>query len=346
MSRRHVRVAAAGDLTPLVELAQGTEGLMTTMPRDREHMAERLALTAASVDPAREVDGREVYLFVLDEAGTVTGTSAVYAAVGLDRPFYTFKLTRISKYSPDIDRRFRYTVLQPTNDYSGVTEVGTLYLPPEFRGGGRGRLLSLTRFLFLVVHRERFGDQVMAEMRGWTDEAGRSPFWEAVGKRFFDLELDHADRLSGKEFRFMQDMLPSSPIHVDLLPEEAQAVISVPHPGSAPAAEMLRRLGMRDRGYVDVFDAGLCLDAFIDDLEVTRRARSRRAVVVAPTAGSEPDGHPGLVANTALAGFAVVEANVTARGDQVLTVEQADALGVVDGDPIVTYTYDDHRDGD
>ncbi len=319
---------------------------MTTMPRDPEHMAERLASTASSVDPQRVVDGREVYLFVLDEAGTIAGTSAVYAAVGLDRPFYNFKLTRISKYSPDIDRRFDYSVLQPTNDYSGVTEVGTLYLPPEFRGGGRGRLLSLARFLFLVVHRDRFGDQVMAEMRGWTDEAGRSPFWEAVGKRFFDLELDHADRLSGKEFRFMQDMLPSSPIHVDLLPEEAQAVISVPHPGSAPAADMLRRRGLRDRGYVDVFDAGLCLDAFIDDLEVTRRARTRRAVVGRAALGGDAVGHPGLVANTALADFAVVEAHVTAGPDQFLTIEQAEALGVADGDSIVTYTYDDHRDGD
>lgn len=313
---------------------------MTTMPRDPDRMAERIEQAEASVDPARVVDGEEIYFFVLDE-GTpgspdIAGTSAIYAAVGLTRPFYNYRLTRISKYSPDIGHRFDYTILQPSNDYTGCTEVGTLYLPPEHRGGGRGRMLSLARFMFIAVHRQRFGDVVMAEMRGWTDDAGRSPFWEAVGQKFFGLDLEAADLLSGKDFRFMQDLLPGSPIHVDLLPDEARAVISVPHAGSEPAAAMLRRQGLRDHGYIDIFDAGLCLDAFIDDVEVIRRARSRRArITEAPM-----DGSPGLIANTELAAFSVIEGSISRGAAQPLTRAQADALGIADGDPIVTYIHE------
>ncbi len=338
---RTIRLAHSGDLEQLVELAMAAEGLMTTMPNDPEHMDHRIRESAASVAPERTVDGREIYFFVLDEpepAGGrgITGTSAIYAAVGLERPFYSYKMTSLSKYSPDIGRRFDYRILQPSNDYHGAAEVGTLYLPPDRRGGGRGRLLSFARFLFVAVHRERFGDRVMAEMRGWTDEHGHSPFWEAVGQKFFGLDLEEADRLSGTQFRFMQDLLPGTPIHVDLLPQAAIDVIGRPHQGSEPAAAMLSKIGMRNHGYIDIFDAGLCLDAFIDDIDVVRRARRRTARIV----DRAPDAQPGLVANTAVAGFALVEAAVTHDATQPLTAEQALAIGVDDGDPIVSYIFE------
>jgi arginine N-succinyltransferase len=341
---RRVRLARLDDLDQLVALATRGESGMTTMPRDREHMAARIAEATASVEPTRKVDGREVYMFVLDEgddaAAAIAGTSAIYAAVGLDRPFYSYKITKISKYSPDIDRRFDYTILQTSNDFSGCTEVGTLYLPPENRGGGRGLLLSLARFMFLAAHRERFGEVVMAEMRGWVDADGRSPFWDAVGHRFFGLEFEHADRLSGKEFRFMQDMLPGTPIHVDLLPQAAIDVIGRPHSGSEPAAKMLRRLGLRNHGYIDIFDAGLCLDAFIDDTDVVRRARRRTAHIVEEPPDAESDARSGLITNTRLAEFAMIEATITDEQAQPLSREQARALRVVEGDPIVTYILD------
>ncbi len=341
---RRVRLAGGGDLQQLVALAMGTEGHMTTMPRDPEHMADRIADAVASVVPDREVDGREVYFFVLDEGAPetpeVTGTSAIYAAVGLDRPFYNYKTTKLTKYSPEIDRRFDYTILQPSNDYTGCTEVGTLYLPPERRGGGRGRLLSFARFMYLAVHRERFGEVVVAEMRGWIDDDGRSPFWDAVGNKFFDLDLGDADRMSGREFRFMQDLLPGTPIHVDLLPDEAQAVIGKPHAGSEPAANMLRRIGLRDHGYIDIFDAGLCLDAFIDDVDVVRRSMRRTARIHE----TPPAGQTGIVSNTSVADFVMIEAAITHGPSQPLTPAQAAALGVDDGDEIVTYIFDAPHD--
>ena len=342
---RRIRLANQGDLDQLVALAMGTEGHMTTMPRDPEHMAERIGAAVASVAPDRTIDGREIYFFVLDEGPPIepeiTGTSAIYAAVGLDRPFYNYKMSRLTKYSPEIDRRFDYRILQPSSDYTGCTEVGTLYLPPSRRGGGRGRLLSLARFLFLAVHRERFGEVVMAELRGWIDDNDESAFWNAVGKKFFDLDLGEADRMSGKDFRFMQDLLPGTPIPVDLLPAEAQEVIGRPHAGSEPAAAMLRRIGFRDHGYIDIFDAGLCLDAFIDDVDVVRRA-VRRTVRIDPDPPT--DGLAGLVANTEVAEFALIEALISHDPIQPISALQAEALGVSEGDMIVTYIFEAPQD--
>ena len=60
-----------------------------------------------------------------------------------------------------------------------------------------GRLLSKARFLFMAEFRDLFGDKVIAEMRGMSDEQGRSPFWESLGRHFFKMEFSQADYLTG-----------------------------------------------------------------------------------------------------------------------------------------------------
>ncbi len=123
-------------------------------------------------------------MFVLeDDDGEIIGTSAIYSNVGLDRPFYSYKISKITKSSPELEMRLDTEILSPVNDYTGVTEVGGLYLRPDRRGRGRGSLISLSRFLFLATHRERFPERVLAEMRGFTNDEGRSPFWDAVGTK-------------------------------------------------------------------------------------------------------------------------------------------------------------------
>jgi arginine N-succinyltransferase len=307
---------------------------MTTMPRDRSAMEARLAAAVESTDPAHELTGDETYLFVLEEAGAVVGLSAIFAVVGRHRPFYNYKILHLTKTAPELGVRVDARALHPTNDYTGFAEVGTLYLRPDRRGGGRGRLLSLTRLLFMAVHRGRFGSAVMAEMRGWTDDAGRSPFWEAVGRRFFTLELDTADVLSGREFRFIADLLPSYPIYIDLLPDEARSVIGRPHDGARPAMAMLEAEGFRDHGYVDVFDAGPCRDAHIDDLRVVRDA-VRATAVIAP---APPGATPVLLATDGLADFVVVLADATVDdGDVRIDDATAARLGVLGRQEVVVY---------
>lgn len=268
-----VRLARADDLDALVELASTVDASMTTVPRDREGMAQRLAKAEASAATDRIVDGTEAYLFVLEEQGRILGLSAVYAAIGVDRPFYSYKVSSISQASPDLGVRVDTRILHLVNDYAGASVVGTLFLHPDARGGGRGRLLSLARFVFMAAHRERFGDRVMAEMRGLTDHRGASPFWDAVGRRFFQREFSETDLRRGHEFRHISELFPTYPIYADLLPPEAQAVIGRTHPEAEPAVRLLEEQGLRNHGYVDIFDAGLCLHAFIDDLAIVRQAR-------------------------------------------------------------------------
>ena len=66
---RIVRMVQASDLEALVALASKSSGLMTTMPRDRAGMEERL-------DEALQFD--DTFMFVLVEDELIIGMSAVY----------------------------------------------------------------------------------------------------------------------------------------------------------------------------------------------------------------------------------------------------------------------------
>jgi arginine N-succinyltransferase len=68
--------------------------------------------------------------------------------------------------------------------------------PPEVRAGGWGSLLARSRYLFMKLHRARFGDRTLAELRGVMDEAGNAPFWDALAGRFFGMTFPEADEFN------------------------------------------------------------------------------------------------------------------------------------------------------
>lgn len=324
---RIVRMVQPSDLEALVELAGKSSGLMTTMPRDRAGMEVRL-------NEALQFD--DTFMFVLVEDEQIVGMSAVYLNIGQTRPFYSYKITHLTKSAPDLNVRVDTRVLHPVNDYSGATELGTLFLHPDYRGDGRGRLLSWSRLMFLATHRQLSGDTVMAELRGWTDSDGRSPFWEAIGNRFFTLDLDEADILSGREFRFIADLLPNYPIYIDLLPPEAQSVIGYPHDGSAPAMALLGKQGLRFNGYVDIFDGGPCIDAHLDDVDMVRASTELTVSGVTNEAATDH----GFVATLGVADFAVGQFAVSLEdGGLGLDAKACDALGIANGEQVRFYRW-------
>ncbi|MGV8546764.1 arginine N-succinyltransferase, partial [Pseudomonas aeruginosa] len=77
------------------------------------------------------------------------------------------------------------------------SELCALFLHADNHSGLNGKLLSRARFLFIAEFRHLFGDKLIAEMRGMSDEEGRSPFWESLGGHFFKMEFSQADYLTG-----------------------------------------------------------------------------------------------------------------------------------------------------
>ena len=94
------------------------------------------------------------------------------ARSGSIQPFYSYHLSTLTQTSPELGKTFRNQMLTLTTDLEGSSEVGGLFLHPQSRAGGWGSLLARSRYLFMKLHRGRFGDRTLAELRGVMDEAG------------------------------------------------------------------------------------------------------------------------------------------------------------------------------
>ena len=171
-------------------------------------------------------------------------------------------------------------------------------------------------------------------MRGYTDEQGRSPFWENVGRHFFSIEFAKADYLSGTgQKAFIAELMPKHPLYVDFLAEEARAVIGRVHPHTAPARAVLETEGLQYQGYVDIFDGGPTLEANTDEVRAVRDSSQRKVVI--DDIDIDPSGSAYLVANDRYQEFRSILIN-THLSDEFLhlTPDNAAALGVVAGDVV------------
>jgi arginine N-succinyltransferase len=311
-----IRPARSSDVDALLDLADRVGPGMTTLPPNREVLAQRAAVSQASFMGERSGSGTAYVLLLEDtETNSVLGSAAVYPQVGTEFGFFSYKLSRLKHRSDLVSINREIPVLNLVNDFTGWTEVGSLVVAPEARRGGLGRLLARSRYLLIAQFPELFGEHVFAEMRGWQEEDGRSPFWSAVGERFFDLEFAAADRLSAVEgSRFIQELIPKHPIYLQLLDEGARDCIGRPHASSRAAMELLLKEGFRYEGYVDVFDAGPQVQARPAEIATVRNSRLLR---VLPGEVGE-DGDEAMVAAASLSCFAVGLGEVRVERDGVV----------------------------
>lgn len=277
-----IRPIELQDLAALEALSAATGYGLTTLPRDNKLLARRIKSSLRGFEKLVDDDRPrgETYLFVLEDLGTgrIVGTSGIISKVGGFDPFYAYRIETTVHESKMLNVRNEVRVLHLDEEHDGPCEVGSLFLSPKYRRGGAGRLLSLCRFLFMAQFPEYFDPEVIAELRGVVDDQGRSPFWDALGRHFFDIDYPTADYLSMVNKRFIADLMPKHPIYIPLLPPEAQAVIGKVHEQTEPAMRMLADEGFRACGRVDIFDGGPVVRCPLAEI------RSVRTSIVAPIA--------------------------------------------------------------
>ncbi|MFC3712369.1 arginine N-succinyltransferase [Sphingoaurantiacus capsulatus] len=283
-----VRPAREDDLDALLDLAKMTGGGFTNLPPNRDALAKRLAWSSDSYAKAVETPDNELYMLFLEEAetGRIGGTACLFSRVGVEWPFYSYKLGMVTQSSRELKRTFAMQTLYLVNDYDGASEVGGLFLHPELRVAGLGRLLARSRYLFMAQHRERFGERVLAELRGFITAEGGSPFWDGLGAKFFGMpfqEADHFNSLHGNQF--IADLMPKHPIYVSMLPDSAREVIGHPHPSGIPAKKLLEAEGFAFDGYVDIFDGGPTMCSRVENVRTVRDSRSAAVGELTESAG-------------------------------------------------------------
>ncbi|MDV6956309.1 arginine N-succinyltransferase, partial [Pseudomonas aeruginosa] len=289
-----VRPVTSADLPALIELARSTGTGLTTLPANEQRLQHRVSWAEKAFRGEAE-RGDADYLFVLeDDAGKVVGISAIAGAVGLREPWYNYRVGLTVSASQELNIHREIPTLFLANDLTGNSELCSLFLHADHRSGLNGKLLSRARFLFIAEFRHLFGDKLIAEMRGMSDEEGRSPFWESLGRHFFKMEFSQADYLTGVGNKaFIAELMPKFPLYTCFLSEEAREVIGRVHPNTEPALAMLKAEGFSYQGYVDIFDAGPAIEAETDKIRAI--AESQNLVLAVGTPGD--DAEPYLIHN-------------------------------------------------
>ncbi|MDD0998368.1 arginine N-succinyltransferase [Pseudomonas sp. TNT2022 ID1044] len=278
-----VRPVQVTDLPALLTLIRLAGRSLTTLPADEERLNYRLRWAKRTF--AEQVERADAdYLFVLeDDDQQVVGVSAVAGAVGLREPWYNYRVGLTVSSSEDLGIQRHMPTLFLSNEMTGQSELCTLFLRPDQRQGSHGRLLSLSRLLFVAEFPHLFGDKLIAELRGSADEQGCSPFWDSVGRHFFKMDFSHADHLSGLGNKsFIAELMPRQPIYTCLLTEQAQAVIGKPHANSEAALKILSAEGFSHKGYIDIFDAGPVIEAPTSGIRTVRDSQLLELAIGAP----------------------------------------------------------------
>ncbi|PHP89700.1 arginine N-succinyltransferase [Burkholderia sp. AU18528] len=330
-----VRVVQTGDVDALVSLAQETGPGLTTFKPDRDALAARIERSRRTLE-GKAAPGEAGYFFVMEDSktGDIAGVCGIETQVGLEQPFYNYRVSTVVHASQELGVWTRMSALNISHDLTGYAEVCSLFLSPRYRTGGVGGLLSRSRFMFIAQFRDRFPERICAELRGHFDEDGTSPFWRAVGSHFYQIDFNAADYLSSHGRKsFLAELMPRYPVYVDLLPQDAQDAVGLTHRDTLPARKMLEAEGLRYQNHVDIFDAGPVLECHVNDLRTVRES------VVVPVAIGVPDATDNvpksLVSNTSLDDFRVgVAPGVVANGAFVLSADDAAALDVKAGDPV------------
>ena len=328
-----IRPSREDDLEHLYEMAKLTGGGFTNLPADRDALRGKLERSAKAFANTGDELVDETFLLVLEntETGAVRGTCQLMTQVGQQWPFYSYRLNTLTQYSQELDRTVRAEMLHLVTDLEGCSEVGGLFLHPNERAGGLGLLLARSRYLFIAMHRQRFAERVLAELRGIIDDRGGSPFWDGVAGRFFGMtfqEADYFNAINGNQF--IADLMPKHPVYVAMLDDDAREVIGLPHPTGRAAMRMLEKEGFRFEGYVDIFDGGPTMLARTDDVVSVADANPR-------TLGnaSLDSGERALLATGTLTDFRCCYGSRSVDGEQIaIDATGAETLRVGEGDTV------------
>ncbi len=318
-----VRPAQIDDVQPLFDLIQLSELGLSTLKISMDRLTERVKESIQAFSQPTATPKGQPYVFVMEDLthGKIVGTSAIYSKVGGFQPFYSYEIKTEIKESQDLGVRKEIPFLNLYKTHNGPTEIGSLFLSPDYWGSGHGRLLSLSRFLFMANFPERFEDETIAELRGIVHADGNCPLWNALGSHFFQIEYPRAETLTLESKKFIAELLPTHPIYIPLLPKEAQDALGKVHDRTKPALHMLEQEGFQFQNLVDIFDGGPTVQCQTSEIRTIKQSRVCRVASIQ----KKVKGRKLLVANCDL-NFRATLGTVQLDDDDGAVIEEVTAL--------------------
>ena len=180
--------------------------------------------------------------------------------LGMRLPRYHFRLGRVVHAAAELDLFRVQTTLLLGNDHTGRAELTGLRWAAGLTGDGLTSAVGELIVAAQALLRDRaadFGDALVAELPGWVDEAGRSPFWQALGARFYTGDPAEAQARLGPDWRsHLAALLPRQTVYLSFLGPEAEArVLEVPATWT-PVRAALTAAGFHPPEHARIDDGG------------------------------------------------------------------------------------------
>jgi len=328
------RPIVSADTSSLLELVHQSSGGLSSLQPRLEFLQDYIAVSEKSFLGEMSLEQPHKYLLGLFECRTdrLIGCAAVKTQIGKDSPFINFD---IKGDGPD-------QCLQASSRFTGATEVGSLFLHPNYRADGLGCYLAKVRYLLMASEPWRFDDSVIAELRGICGAAG-SPLYDhlfeyKLEKSFLEADTEYYDRNPDA----LGDIVPIGCIDTHDMPLNVKASLGQPHPSGVGAMRLLQREGFIFSGTIDLFDAGPIMSAHRDTIRTIMNAKT--AAISASPSGSQ--GEATLIASGKVKNFKAILTPAAVSNDQLLVLPNAlHHLGVTMGSD-VTYWQAKNRESE
>lgn len=252
---------------------------LTHLPKNKRRLEQTILASETAFKSKIEVAQNETYLFILsnEKTGEVVGTCGIMSRTNYLNPLFVFHIEDLPPFPKFLPPLQEKRVLQLTQYLDCPTEIGALFLLPELRQEGYGKLLSLSRFLFIASFPNRFTEKIIANMRGYVDD-NFSPFWEGLGRRFLNLPLNDIFQKRAESEKFLEFFLPKHPIYACLLNKETQEAIGQVHPSTVSALKMLLNQGFILSNDIDPFDGGPIIFAKKNEIKTIKESHVHKIV--------------------------------------------------------------------
>lgn len=242
-----------------------------SLPSDKSIINKKIKSSISAFAKASKDISEDTYIFVLEDLAKskVIGCSMIHAQHGtVDEPHFFLTVSQENKFSESINTGFIHGTLKLGYNTNGPTEIGGLILDPNYRGNTQklGKQLSFVRFLYMSLNKKKFKSEIHSELMPPFDKDGKSPLWEAIGRRFLNMDYHDADLLSRSNKEFILSLYPSDTIYETLLPIEARNAIGKVGVDTQPVKRMLEGIGFKYTKEVDPFDGGPHYRAKLSDL--------------------------------------------------------------------------------
>lgn len=289
-----IRPVRAADLEGVFDLSLLAGTGLTSLQPDVEFLEELIAKSEASFQRPEQAKS-QCFMLVMETFDTneIVGCASIKTCVGTDDFMCADFATRGSPSALSGD-----LVLERTLE--GFTEVGSLYLRADHRVSGAGRFLARARYILMSNQEQLFRRPIVAQLRGHSDEAGNSAFYDEIWSNRLRMTYQQSDaRLAREGAAFILDAHEGLEIDPRSLSIAATEAIGRPHPTAAGALKLLEEEGFRQANLIDLADGGPIMVGQLASLICLQAARPVNLVKGKFT----QSGGTGMLSNCAFSGF-------------------------------------------